>query len=206
MTDQDASVNPVDDGVSDEDEAAIDEALDALTATATVEDEADDDVIVDDEVGQDDDDEFDEDDEPELEEEGEAPELAPHEVTVHLSEPDDFDDTLEPEIPVAAVPVTVNEQRLEQLEQVAQALTAAAVKKDEGRVRRKVSASATGAALVGAIPVILQLVGALNLSPELAATVSAAAATIAAFLTGYVTPERAPAVQPELASQVLKQP
>ena len=52
----------------------------------------------------------------------------------------------------------------------------------------------------------LQLVGALNLSPELAATVSAAAATIAAFLSGYVTPERAPTVQPELASQVLKQP
>jgi hypothetical protein len=204
MTDQDPSVNPADDGVSDEDEAAIDEALDALTATATVQDEADDDVIVDDEVGQDDDDEFDEDDEPELEEE--APELAPHEVTVHVSEPDDFDDTLEPEIPVAAVPATVDEQRLEQLEHVAQVLTAAAVKKDEGRVRRKVSASATGAALVGAIPVILQLVGALNLSPELAATVSAAAATIASFLSGYVTPERAPTVQPELASQVLKQP
>jgi hypothetical protein len=203
MTDQDPSVNPADDGVSDEDEAAIDEALDALTATATVEDEADDDVIVDDEIGQDDDDELD-DDEPELEED--VPELAPHEVTVHVSEPDDFDDTLEPEIPVAAVPATVDEQRLEQLEHVAQVLTAAAVKKDEGRVRRKVSASATGAALVGAIPVILQLVGALNLSPELAATVSAAAATIASFLSGYVTPERAPTVQPELASQVLKQP
>jgi uncharacterized membrane protein len=89
---------------------------------------------------------------------------------------------------------------------VAQALTAAAVKRDDGRVRRKVSASASGAAVVGAIPVILQLAGAFHLSPELSAAVAAAAATLASFLSGYLTPERPPTVQPELASQVLKQP
>jgi hypothetical protein len=219
MTDQDPSVNP-DDGVSDEDEAAIDEALDALTATATI-DEDDDDMIVEDEVGEDeiaDEADFDEDDdEPELDEE-DVGELAPHEITLHVSEPDDevaadevpagevIDEPAIPAVAVVAAAPTAEEQRLAQLEQVAQALTAAAVKRDNGRVRRKVSASATGAALVGAIPVLLQLVDALNLSPELAATVSAAAATIASFLSGYVTPERPPSVEPELASQVLKQP
>lgn len=199
MTDQDPSVNPADDGVSDEDEAAIDEALDALTATATV-DDADDDLVVEDEVGEDDD--FD--DEPDLEED--VPVLDPSQVTVHVSEPDDEEeDTAEPAVVATAAP-TADDQRLEQLEMVAQALTAAAIKRDDGRVRRKVSASASGAAVVGAIPVILQLAGALHLSPELSATVAAVAATLASFLSGYLTPERPPTVQPELASQVLKQP
>jgi hypothetical protein len=231
MTDADPSANPADDGAADEDDAVIDEALEALTAgplIATAEDD-DAEAIAEDEIGEDDD-AF---DEPDLDGVGEAgvpdddaaddllaaaegvPEIEPGPAPIDFEEPgleEDDEDihvsssaVVEIAAPPAAAP-PAEQQRLEQLEQVARALTAATVMRDSGRVRRKVSASATGAALVGAIPVILQLVGALNLSPELAATVSAAAATLASFLTGYATPERKPTLQPELVHEVLKQP
>jgi hypothetical protein len=225
MTDADPSANPADDGMTDEDEAAIDQALDALTAgslTATI-DEPDDDVV-DDPIGEEG--VF---DEPDVDGVGEAgvpdddaaddmlgaaegvPEIEPAPAPIDFTEPgfEEAEEDMRAPLPAAAAAPAVpaaEQQRIDQLEQVARALTAAAVTKDNGRVRRKVSASATGAAFVGAIPVILQLVGALDLSPELAAAIAAAAATLASFLTGYVTPERRPTLQPELVHEVLKQP
>jgi hypothetical protein len=228
MTDTDPSANPADDDMTDEDEAAIDQALEALTVgalTATAEDSDD---IEEDPIGEEG--MFDEPDEDGVGEAGVpdddaadgviadaqgVPEITPVPAPIDFTEPGLEEDDADLRTPpvavaetatVAAVAPAAGQERIDQLEQVAKALTAAMVTRENGRVRRKVSASATGAALVGAVPVILQLIGALDLSPELAATVSAAAATVAAFLTGYATPERKPMLQPEMVHEVLKQP
>lgn len=75
-------------------------------------------------------------------------------------------------------------------EQLAQAYE----QREAGRVHRKVTASATGAAVAGGVPAILAAVNALNLPAELQPLVLAAAAVIGTLVAGYVTPERKPAL------------
>jgi hypothetical protein len=103
---------------------------------------------------------------------------------------------------VSAVPPDV-EARLARLEAAARALAAAEVKRDSKRVRRKVSAATTGAGAIGAVPLLLQLAGAFDLDPEIVATASTVAAAIGAFIAGWVTPERKPALPPSVAHQTL---
>jgi hypothetical protein len=88
------------------------------------------------------------------------------------------------------------EARLEQLERAQREVVAAARKRDAARVRRKVVASTSGAAAAGLVPILLQLVNALHVSPEVAATVASAVASLGALVAGYLTPERAPALPP----------
>jgi hypothetical protein len=97
----------------------------------------------------------------------------------------------------APAPAPASDDRIARLEEAAKALAEAALKRDRGRVRRKVSAASIGAFVAAAIPVVLQLAGALDLSPELTSTISAAAALIGAFAAGWTTPERAPSVDVE---------
>jgi hypothetical protein len=92
----------------------------------------------------------------------------------------------------AATAPTAADERLRRLEAAAAALAAAEVTRESKRVRRKVSAATTGAGAIGFIPILLQLVGALDLSPEMAATVSTVAASVGAFAVGFITPERQP--------------
>jgi hypothetical protein len=58
-------------------------------------------------------------------------------------------------------------------------------------VRRKVTAATGGAGIVGLVPIVLQLAGALDVSPEVASTVAAVAAALGALAAGWATPERA---------------
>ena len=81
-----------------------------------------------------------------------------------------------------------------QLQARTEQLAHAYEQREAGRVHRKVTASATGAALAGGVPAILAAVNGLNLPPELQPLVLAAAAVIGTFVAGYVTPERKPAV------------
>jgi hypothetical protein len=99
--------------------------------------------------------------------------------------------------PTPAPAVDEGDERIKRLEEAAKALAEEALRRDRGRVRRKVSAASIGAFVAAAIPVLLQLVGALDLSPELTSTISAAAALLGAFAAGWTTPERAPSVPPE---------
>ena len=71
-----------------------------------------------------------------------------------------------------------------------QRLAAQQVAQDQQRVKRKVTAATGGAALTSFIPIGLQLMGALNVTAEVASTVAAAAAALGALLAGYLTPER----------------
>ena len=84
------------------------------------------------------------------------------------------------------------EARLDRLEAVQQQVVAAARAHEAARVRRKVVASTTGAGAAGFIPLLLQLVDALSLSPQVAATVTTAVAALGALVAGYLTPDRAP--------------
>jgi len=203
------------DEVPDEDDAATDEALRALTASIGIED--DDDEVGEDDVGEDG--LFDEDDDDGVGEDGIPDDDAADDTIGDMEDFEGFDeapiDFTEPGAetdqmfaPVAAtteIRVPAGERRrIDQVEAVAQALALATVERDSGRVRRKVAASATGAAAVGGIPALLQLVGALDLSPELAATAAAAAAAVAAFLSGYTTPERKPTLPPEMVQDLLR--
>ena len=88
------------------------------------------------------------------------------------------------------------EARLERLERAQREVVAAGRKRDAARVRRKVVASTSGAAAAGFVPILLQLVNALHVSPEVAATVASAVATLGALVAGYLTPERPPALPP----------
>jgi hypothetical protein len=103
---------------------------------------------------------------------------------------------------VATVPPDV-EARLARLEAAARALAAAEVKRDSKRVRRKVSAATTGAGAIGAVPLLLQLAGAFDLDPVIVATASTVAAAIGAFVAGWITPERKPALPPSVAHETL---
>lgn len=73
-------------------------------------------------------------------------------------------------------------------EQLAQAYE----QREAGRVHRKVSASAIGAAVAGGVPAILSAVDALNLPAELQPLVLAVAAVLGTLVGGYATPERTP--------------
>jgi hypothetical protein len=86
------------------------------------------------------------------------------------------------------------DDRIRRLEETAQALADAELQRDGRRVKRKVTAATGGAGVAAAIPVVLQLVGALNLSPELASGIAAAAALLGAFAAGWTTPERKPSL------------
>ena len=95
------------------------------------------------------------------------------------------------------------EARLAHLEAVQQQVVAAAREREAARVRRKVVASTTGAGAAGFIPLLLQLVDALSLSPQVAATVTTAVAALGALVAGYFTP-RARARAPALAAVGLR--
>ncbi len=93
------------------------------------------------------------------------------------------------------------EARLERLEAIQHQVVLTARAHEAARVKRKVVASTTGAAAAGFIPLLLQLVDALHLSPEVAATVTVAVAALGALVAGYLTPDRAP-VLPSAADSV----
>jgi hypothetical protein len=89
--------------------------------------------------------------------------------------------------------------RVEQLETAVKTLAARQAAHDQQRVRRKVTAATGGAGLASLVPIGLQLLGALNVTAEVASTVAAVAAAAGALLAGYLTPEReAPKSVPEL--------
>ena len=84
------------------------------------------------------------------------------------------------------------EARLERLEAIQHQVVLAARAHEAARVKRKVVASTTGAGAAGFIPLLLELVDALKLSPQLAATVTTAVAALGALVAGYLTPDRPP--------------
>jgi hypothetical protein len=84
------------------------------------------------------------------------------------------------------------EARLERLEAIQHQVVLAARAHEAARVKRKVVASTTGAGAAGFIPLLLQLVDALKLSPQVAATVTTAVAALGALVAGYLTPDRPP--------------
>ena len=89
--------------------------------------------------------------------------------------------------------------RVAQLESAVQTLAAQQAAHEQQRVRRKVTAATGGAGLASFVPIALQLMGALNVTAEVASTVAAVAAAAGALLAGYFTPERqAPASPNEL--------
>jgi hypothetical protein len=217
---------------TDDDDVAIDEALAQLTSgmslTATVEadeDEDEDEALGEDVVGEaepvfdeseDDEDEFDD---------AADDTLGALEVPLAVSAPINFEEPGQefeeisdvpaddmhamPTAIVAlpedeAVPASDQDRRLAQLETLANALIDAENTREGERVKRKVKASATGAAGAGLVPVVLMLSGAFNLDAELAATLSAGVAALASFFTGYLTPERKPPLDPVVAHKVKK--
>jgi hypothetical protein len=140
------------------------------------------------------DDDFDDDD---LDLDQEPPAL-PDNVLLREYVPDDFDDAgfsdngVEDDLlggMPAAAPVSMAEERLARLEDAARVLADKEQTREQGRVHRKVKAATTGAGAAGFVPILLQLVGALDLPPNLAATASAAASLVGALLAGYLTPE-----------------
>lgn len=109
----------------------------------------------------------------------------------------------------AGVPVAVSgavEQRQEDVDRAIAALAATHVKQERSRVRRKVQAATASAGAGGAIPLVLQLAGALNVSPEIAATLSTVVGLLAALIGGYFTPERQPALPDDVAYALIRRP
>jgi hypothetical protein len=92
--------------------------------------------------------------------------------------------------------------RIRRLEEAAQALADAEISRDGRRVKRKVKAATGGAGIAALIPVVLQLAGAFDLSPELVSGITAAVALAGAFAAGWSTPERKPSL-PSSAVQSL---
>jgi hypothetical protein len=87
-------------------------------------------------------------------------------------------------------------ERVAQLETAVRTLAEQQAKHESKRVRRKVTAATGGAGIVGLIPIVLQLAGTLDVSPEVASTVAAVAAALGALAAGWATPERAAPVSP----------
>ena len=117
------------------------------------------------------------------------------------------EDEPQPELPPGVV-ATVGtdddlEARIAKLEAAARELAAAEVTREGRRVRRKVSAATTGAGAIGFLPILLQLAGAIDLPPALAATASTLAAIVGAFTAGWATPEREPPLPPTSAHALL---
>jgi hypothetical protein len=214
--------DPVDLG-ADEDDAAIDEALEALTSgmplTATAEEDEE---LGEDVVGEAETEDVDEEEDDDGADDAADDTLAAFEVPMASDAPINFAEpgqemdemTAVPIEELRATPIAValpeaepvadQDRRLEHLEQLADALIEAENTREGQKVKRKVTASATGAAGAGLVPVVLMLTGAFNLDPELAATLSAGVAALASFLTGYLTPERRPALDPVVATKVKK--
>ena len=204
------------DFAGDEDDVAIDEALAALTSgallTATAEEDEE---LGEDTVGEAEP-EFDAEDEDDDGTDDAADDMiGALEVPQASDAPINFEEPGEEmEEEVAVVPVALAEpeveltsdqdRRLAQLEQLADALIDAENTREGQKIKRKVTASATGAAGAGLVPVVLMLTGAFNLDPELAATLSAGVAALASFVTGYLTPERQPALDPVVSTKVKK--
>jgi hypothetical protein len=78
------------------------------------------------------------------------------------------------------------EERLARLEAAARSLAAAEVVAEGRKVPRKVTAATTGAGAIGFVPLVLQLLGAIDLPPEWAATASTAAAALGALAAGWL--------------------
>jgi hypothetical protein len=112
----------------------------------------------------------------------EEPIAAPAPVPVGAAEEDGWDDAEWEEF----------EQRLERLEAIQHQVVLTARAHEAARIRRKVVASTAGAGLAGFIPLLLQLVSALDLSPQVAATVTTAVSALGALVAGYLTPDRPP--------------
>ena len=110
----------------------------------------------------------------------------------------DFDDLFGEDEPIEDL--TVEDPRVAQLEVRVAQLTSAELGREQRRVHRKVKAATGGAGLVGVIPIVLQVAGALHLDPELASAIVGAAAVAGAFVAGWVTPER----QSQIVSEVLQ--
>ena len=89
------------------------------------------------------------------------------------------------------------DDRVTKLEGAVKDLAGDAVTREQKRVRRKVTAATGGAGAIGCLPILLQLSGALDMDPEVASTVAAAAAALGALVVGYLTPERATPITPE---------
>jgi hypothetical protein len=87
-------------------------------------------------------------------------------------------------------------ERVAQLETAVKTLAAQQAKHESKRVRRKVTAATGGAGAVGFLPILLQLAGAIDVSPEVASTVAAVAAALGALAAGWATPERAAPASP----------
>jgi hypothetical protein len=87
-------------------------------------------------------------------------------------------------------------ERVAQLETAVKTLAEQQAKHENKRVRRKVTAATGGAGVVGFLPIVLQLAGAIDVSPEVASTVAAVAAALGALAAGWATPERAAPVSP----------
>jgi hypothetical protein len=216
----------------DEDDIAIDEALAALTsgmpltATVEVDEDEDEDEDTEQELGEDvigeGEEDFEESDEDDAGDDAADDMLGALEVPlgadapINFVEPGaEFEEIAPAEEELRATPIALalpepepapddRDRRLSQLENLANALIDAENTREGERVKRKVKASATGAAGAGLVPVVLMLTGAFNLDPELAATLSAGVAALASFVTGYFTPERKPALDPVVAHKVKK--
>lgn len=98
------------------------------------------------------------------------------------------------EVPTAAA--VQEPERVAQLETAVKALAGQSADRESRRVRRKVTAATGGAGIVGLIPIVLQLAGALDVSPEVASTVAAVAAALGALAAGWATPERPKPISP----------
>jgi hypothetical protein len=215
---------------TDDDDVAIDEALAQLTSgmslTATVE-EDEDEALGEDVIGEGEAelDESEDDDEDDADDDAADDMLGALEVPLAANAPINFEEPgqeLEaisdlPADDLHAMPISIVEmpevepavatdrdRRLAHLEQLANALIDAENTREGEKVKRKVKASATGAAGAGLVPVVLMLTGAFNLDAELAATLSAGVAALASFFTGYFTPERKPALDPVVAHKAKK--
>lgn len=116
------------------------------------------------------------------------------EDAAYKDEDEDEDDLLDVRGGAAAGLDPAAERRLRRLEAAARALADAETDRESRKVRRKVKSAGAGAGAAGLIPIVLQLVGALNLDPEQAATLSAAAASLGAFVLGWLVPEQEPPV------------
>jgi hypothetical protein len=110
---------------------------------------------------------------------------------------DDEEVAIEPGVVLDHAFELPEDDRVTKLEGAVKDLAGDAVKREQRRVRRKVTAATGGAGAIGCLPIILQLAGALDMDPEVASTVAAAAAALGALVVGYLTPERATPITPE---------
>ena len=102
-----------------------------------------------------------------------------------------------------SAPSSETDERLRRLETAARELAAAEVTRESRKVRRKVTASTTGAGAAGFIPILLQMTDVYSLKPEVAMAVAAGASLLGAFAAGWLTPERQPPLPNAIAQQLL---